>query len=432
MLVGFKVENFRSFLTRQTFTFCSSGKRALRHSNRIKGSIRCFSPLSKTAVVFGANGSGKSNLIAAFKTFQQLVLHSTALTKSGFAACYTPFNVDAPGDRPTEFEIDVVLEGIRYRYQVSFDSTHICFERLLVYQTDRAQRWFERRYDQTSNTTQWSAFSPAFHGPREMWRRATRPAALFLTTAAQLNATELQPLFRWFEHGLELIQSPQSVELDKVAARVSDPHYKSAILMFLRAAGFLVEDIRLAEPEPASPLYKWPAAGFGSGTALELLRPYGGAKLTWAPLTQEASGVRRLLGLFDPIVSALEHDKVLAIDDFDLNLHPLVSQHLIRLASSAKSGSQLLLVTHNTALMDLSIVGKDEIWLVDVDDFRSSHLRVLERVKSRTQHLLSKHYLRGRFGGVPDIQTGSVPAPPGQHPAHPLHEPAVSNLYDAQ
>jgi len=205
MLIGFTLRNFRSFLDEQSFAFAASPDRTHESTHCVPTGMKSVPRLSKAAIIFGPNGSGKTNFIIALQTLRNLVLHSTALSELQFAELHTPFQFAASAFSPTEFEIDILIEGVRYRYSVSYDAQRIRSERLLVYRTGKAQRWFERSYDETTRTENWTPFSPNFNGPREMWRKATRSKALFLTTAAQLNSQQLKSVFHWFEHCLEII-----------------------------------------------------------------------------------------------------------------------------------------------------------------------------------------------------------------------------------
>jgi uncharacterized protein len=92
------------------------------------------------------------------------------------------------------FYIDLLLEGLRYLYAFSYDGTHTTNESLRVYDSRKSQRWFERNFDEQTQKECWTTFSSAFRGAHEMWRKATTKRALFLTTAGQLNACQIQPV----------------------------------------------------------------------------------------------------------------------------------------------------------------------------------------------------------------------------------------------
>jgi len=404
MLIGFRFENFRSFFKEQAFSFSTSADRTHQQTNCVVTGIKSVPQLSKTSAVFGANASGKTNFVAALKTLRNLVLHSTSYTAQQFAEQYTPFQFRSAENEPTRFEIDVLIDNVRYLYGVSYDSHRILSERLLVYQTGKAQRWFERQYDASTDTNSWTSFSPAFHGPRELWRNATRPAALFLSTAAQLNSIPLLPLSRWFEHRLDFIGPAKSNDIARAALSLMENGYKSKILALLQSVDIKVDDVRIpvdSTKSPSLPRHN----GSPERLELEFLHSREGEKPVWMRFDYEAAGTHRLFGLFGPLLAALDQNKLLVIDDFDLHLHPLVARQIIRIINDPKaSRAQLLLVSHNVALMDLSMFRRDEIWLTEIDENSTSNLYPVSRENPRKHEQIAKGYLQGRYGAVPHIK----------------------------
>jgi hypothetical protein len=416
MLIGFKFENFRSFLAEQSFSFSTSSDRTHETTHLMPTGMKAVPKISRVAIAFGPNASGKTNLLIALATFRDLVLHSTTYTEAQFAERHTPFKFGPSASQATRFEIDVLLEHVRYRYAMSYDAERIRFERLLVYRTGKSQRWFERTYDPVAQRDEWAPFSPNFTGPREMWRKATRPKALFLTTAAQLNSERLAPLLDWIEHRLEILFPADMSDVNRIAARLQDSHVKSRILELLRAVDIHVDDVRIAEqshapaaavaPPAAVPAHFAPAGG--TRRSIEFLYVRDGWLPMWLDSVFEAAGTRRLIGLFGPLLQAIEAGKLLLIDEFDAGLHPLVARYLIQLINDPQasgSGAQLLLTSHNTTLMDLDILRRDEIWLVQPDERHVSSLSPLLRSSPRKHELIAKNYLRGRYGAVPVIRT---------------------------
>jgi uncharacterized protein len=413
MLIGFRFQNFRSFLAEQSFSFSTSSDRTHESTHLIKTGMKAVPRISKAAIVFGPNASGKTNLLIALATFRDLILHSSGYSDSQFSERHTPFRFGPSMTQPTEFEIDVLLDRVRYRYAISYDSQRIRFERLLVYRTGKSQRWFERRFDETTRKDAWAPFSPNFNGPREMWRKATRPKALFLTTAAQLNSEQLAPLLDWVEHRLEILFPGDMTDVNRIAMRIQDETFKTRVLELLSAVDIHVDDVRFAEQDPSRADPAPPAgAGFlrrGSAhRSIEFLHARDGLVPMWLDSVFEAAGTRRLIGLFGPLLQAAENGKLLLIDEFDASLHPLVARFLIRLINDPRvssKGAQLLLTSHNTTLMDLEILRRDEIWLVQLDDKHASNLLPLLRSSPRKHELIAKNYLKGRYGAVPLIRS---------------------------
>jgi hypothetical protein len=413
MLIGFRFQNFRSFLGEQSFSFSTSSDRTHESTHLIKTGMKAVPRISKAAIVFGPNASGKSNLLIALATFRDLILHSNGYTDLQFGERYTPFRFGPSMTQPTNFEIDVLLDRIRYRYAISYDSQRIRSERLLVHRTGKSQRWFERHFDQAAGKETWAPFSPNFNGPREMWRKATRPKALFLTTASQLNSEQLAPLLHWIEHRLEILFPGDMSDVNRIAMRIQDETFKTRVLELMNAVDIHVDDVRFAEQDasrggPALP----PGGGFlargAAHRSIEFLHARDGVVPMWLDSVFEAAGTQRLIGLFGPLLQAAETGKLLLIDEFDASLHPLVARFLIRLINDpgvSNKGAQLLLTSHNTTLMDLDILRRDEIWLVQRDGKHASDLMPLLRSSPRKHELIAKNYLKGRYGAVPLIRS---------------------------
>jgi hypothetical protein len=413
MLIGFKLQNFRSFLNEQAFTYCTSADRTHESTHCVRTGMKSVPRLSKAAIIFGPNGSGKTNFIIALETLRDLVLHSTAYSDIQFGEHHTPFQFGPSAYRPTEFEIDLLLGGVRYRYSVAYDAHQIWAERLLVYKTGKSQRWFERSFNETTRSEEWTPFSPNFNGPREMWRKATRSRALFLTTASQLNSEQLKPLFDWFEHSLEIVFPADTADMTRMATRIQDPVFKGRVLRMLRSVDIKVDDVRIADQDltPQEPgAARIPAAGHlshGMGrTQVEFMYARKGFPPVWLDSEYESAGTHRLFGLFGPLLATIEQGKMMVIDEFDANLHPVVARFLIQYVNDpaiSSRGAQLLLVSHNTTLMDLDMLRRDEIWLTELDASHASNLSTVLRSSPRKHEQIAKGYMRGRYGAIPTI-----------------------------
>lgn len=412
MFIGFKLKNFRSFLHEQSFGFASSSDRTHESTHCMRTGMKAVPRVSKVAVVFGPNASGKTSLLIALATLRDLILHSTSYSDSQLREIHTPFTFGPSVDQPTEFEIDLLLQDVRYRYSMSYNAERVTSERLLVYRTGKSQRWFERNFDPSAQTDEWAPFSPSFNGPREMWRKATRPQALFLTAAAQLNSAQLAPLLYWVEHCLEAVFPSDLMDLNRIAAHIRDEKFKARLVGLLRGVDILVEDVRIAEHDPAQEEHgasrgiAKPLANNASGALIEFLYARDGFEPMWMHSSFEAAGTHRLFALLGPLLAAIETGKLLLIDEFDNSLHPLIARFLIQLINDpavSRRGAQLLLTSHNTTLMDLDILRRDEIWLMQLDPERTSILTPLFRASPRKRELIAKGYLRGRYGAVPHI-----------------------------
>jgi uncharacterized protein len=416
MLIDFSAQNFRSFRGAATLSFVASPDPSLRATHCLATGFSSAPWITRGAAIYGANASGKSNLIFGLGTMTNLVLQSTALTEAQFAELYTPFRLDqeAPSE-PTEFEINLVLSGVRYEYGFSYDGRRIRSEWLTVYRTGKGQQWFDRSWDEHKGKEQWGSFSTHFSGPRETWRKATRPQALFLTTAVQLNSELLKPLFDWFGSGLLMLNTVGMLGLGYTLQRLDELGFKERVLEVLRAADIHIADIKIEKKsgqqvnfslevgKPPTVLAREgeiPIVTFGH-------RVDGGETVYFDPRF-ESAGTQRLFACIGPILDAIEQGKLLVIDDVDSSLHPMVTRFIVGLFHDpvvSRHDAQLWITTHDTSLLDTDLMRRDQFWFVDKDERQASVLVPLTDFSPRKNEALERGYLRGRYGGVPFISS---------------------------
>lgn len=365
MLVEFRVKNFRSLRDEQVLSFVASSDRAFRDTHCVATGFKSLPYVNRTAVVYGANATGKSTLMFALATMRNMVAFSSKLTEPQFAEQYTPFRLDdASAADPTELEATIVLDGIRYQYGFRYDAQRISAEWLIVYRHGRGQHWFDRNYDARKKVDSWAPFSSYFKGERETWRKATRRQALFLTTAVQLNSEQLAPLFDWFINGITLLTGNGELSPLPTLARLDDPGFKHRTLELLRAADIHVADIQvkkrpgqqfefvLAPGKPAELL-----ARDGEFPEVQFLHKTQGGDLVAFDPRYESAGTQRLLAYAGPVLDAIKHGRLLVIDELDRSLHPLLARFIIRLMHGpdvSTKAAQLWITTHDTTLLDVN------------------------------------------------------------------------------
>src|SRR5262249_9540593 len=155
-----------------------------KEENTFDPDLRGFNRILRSAVIYGPNAAGKTNLLLALQMVQALVISSASATPGG-SLPFTPFRFNGSGkDAPTQFEVTFVQHGVRYEYGFAYDATRIRKEWLIEHVHARGRTMFERIY--SKRKYQWS-FSSYFKGQRSVWSEATLPNALFLSTAVQLN-----------------------------------------------------------------------------------------------------------------------------------------------------------------------------------------------------------------------------------------------------
>ncbi|ENM3988525.1 ATP-binding protein, partial [Vibrio cholerae] len=244
MLIEFTVKNYRSIKDEQLLSMVKDKGDELEDTNSFSPNVPSVAPLLHSAVVYGANAAGKSNLIKALVDMEVIVRNSASKIQEGDNLPIDPFLFDDESAKaPSEFEAVFVTEGIKYQYGFTATKHKIFEEWLIAYPKGRPQRWFSRVFDDESGTYDYK-FSDNLLGPKSVWQNATRANALFLSTAVQLNSDQLKPAFNWFKEKLR----PTNVSgwgPTFTASQCEDESSKAQILDFLQAADFNIHDINI-------------------------------------------------------------------------------------------------------------------------------------------------------------------------------------------
>lgn len=412
MLVEFRIKNFRSLRDEQVLSLVASTDKTLLDTHALDTGLKAAPHLLKSAVVYGANASGKSNLIKALQFMRGVVLESANLQPGQTFGRLQPFRLDAAsGSLPTEFEVTFILNGVRYQYGFAMNAQRIVSEQLLVYKAFKPQRWFERRFDTESSKDVYE-FGSSLKGAKNLWEGATRPNALFLSVAVQLNSEALRPVFDWFANRLVIFneQSPLSPQFSM--QMLKQEAQRKAICEFLRAADISIADIEVATKQAMVHTINFDlATGKREEAASEQavdevkfhhITEHGNAVFD---LMDESSGTRNLLLLTGPILDILNKGLTLVVDELDTSLHTLLVQALVRLFHRPEvntGGAQLIFTTHDTSLLDAyGLFRRDQVWFVEKRSDQSSSLYPLLDFSPRKNEALERGYLQGRYGALP-------------------------------
>ena len=419
MLVEFRVKNFRSLRDEQVLSLVASTDKTLLDTHALSTGLRAAPHLLKSAVVYGANASGKSNLIKALQYMRGVVLESAAVIQPGQTYSVQPFRLDVgSASQPTELEVTFILNGVRYQYGFAMTSQRIVSEQLLVYKAFKPQRWFERRFDAESGKDVYE-FGPSLKGAKSLWEGATRSNALFLSMAVQLNSDALRPVFDWFANRLVIFNeqsplSPQfSVQMLKHEAK------RKAICDFLRAADISIAEIDVATKQAMVHNFHFDLATGkreeeSSEQAIDEVKFHHVTEQGEAvfDLMDESSGTRNLLFLTGPILDILNKGLTLVVDELDTSLHTLLVQALVRLFHQVEvntGGAQLIFTTHDTSLLDAyGLFRRDQIWFVEKGPDQSSSLYPLLDFSPRKNEAFERGYLQGRYGALPFLRNQSL------------------------
>jgi AAA15 family ATPase/GTPase len=419
MLVEFRTKNFRSLRDEQVLSLVASTDKTLLDTHALDTGLKAAPHVLKSAVVYGANASGKSNLIKGLQYMRGVVLESAALQPGQTFDRLQTFKLDATsGSQPTEFEVTFVIDGVRYQYGFAMNAQRIVSEQLMVYKAFKPQRWFERHFDVESGKDVYE-FGSGLKGAKNLWEGATRPNALFLSIAVQLNSEALLPVFDWFANRLVIFNEQTPLSPQVSVQMLKQDAQRKAICDFLRAADISIADIEVATKQAmVHTIHVDLATGKRGETASEQavdevkfhhVTEHGQAVFD---LMDESSGTRNLLFLTGPILDILNKGLTLVVDELDTSLHTLLVQALVRLFHRPEvntGGAQLVFTTHDTSLLDAyGLFRRDQIWFVEKRPDQSSSLYPLLDFSPRKNEALERGYLQGRYGALPFLSNQAL------------------------
>jgi predicted ATPase len=402
----------------------------------------------KAAVIYGANASGKSNLIQALSFLRSFVLDSARLLPPKQPTGVIPFLSEKGVARlPTELEVDFVHLGTHYRFKVVLTSKQVLEEVLEVYPDGRKQTWYRRYWDAETNQFRYEPeYSSVFkRDPKQ--EEFTRPNALFLSTAVQLNNAQLQPVVDWFRTQLRFnlseFPSPRSSRSPDFpsTARCLEAGGPMAdrLQQLLKSADFGIAGARVWESQVEYDEKDEDSGQIRNFTqdhtqlvppplnldldSVDTSRPLnvtfrhagpGGSEFE-LPLEAESAGTRKFFALAGPWLQALDQGVTLFLDEFDTSLHPFLTQALLELVFKPEhnpKGAQVIFTTHNPLLLDPTFLRRDQIWFVDKDNESGTFVYPLTDYKPRREESLLRGYLSGRYGALPFIPRGLMNSDP--------------------
>ena len=411
MLIEFRVKNFRSLRDEQTLSLVADKDKSLQESSTMPSGIKAAPTLLRSMAIFGPNAGGKSNLIKALQFMRAVVAESASVMQPGQAFHTQSFRFEATSvAQPTEFDVSFVLDGIRYQFGFALTAQRITREYLLVYKAFKPQLWFERYFDEESGKDLYD-FGTGLKGPKSVWEGATRPNALFLSMAVQLNSEQLQPVFAWFVKQLAIFNEITPLGQHFSIEMLRKPEGKRAICDFLTSADISISDIEVVTRKVSGQAVHFDMAAEKTEVrneeqeVHELLfhhvTDHGEAVFS---LGDESMGTRNLLFLTGPVLEILDKGMVLVVDELSSSLHPLLVRRLVELFQNSrfnKKGAQLIFTSHDTSLLDQDLFRRDQIWFVEKDRDQASKLYPLSDFSPRKNEALERGYLMGRYGALP-------------------------------
>ncbi|MGD1845649.1 MAG: ATP/GTP-binding protein [Salibacteraceae bacterium] len=416
MLVEFSVGNYLSFKEVETLDFTAT--RITEYNKNVWQNFN-GQKLLKSVVVYGANASGKSNLVKALTTVRDLILYSSDGNSSTYLPII-PFLLSTNSSKQTSvFEVIIIANERCYRYGFEADKERIHGEWLFERKGSREKTLFTRDQNQFD--------IGAGLKERSNLEQLTRPNALFLSVLDKFNEPIAGSIIHWFTQFVPLSglghESHKLTTLDlldqKGIGKAILDFYKNLDLGFhgiitqtIDSQGsreFQSFDLEVHEPQPE---IRNPKRDVKVFTLHDLYNEDQDriGEVEFSLGKQESQGTNKIFNIAGLIFKVLSQGGVLAIDELDTSLHPLLTLEIIKLFRSPEANprsAQLIFTTHDTNLLTYGRFRRDQIYFTEKDQYGATHLYSLIEYREQGQGTIrkdrsfEKDYLEGRYGAVP-------------------------------
>lgn len=404
MLLSFRASNHRSLRDEQQLLLTP----AYSSDNSLDGRPNAV-PI---AGIFGANASGKTNVIDALVYMRNLVRGSLRESEPGTGVERHPFALDADmSSESSVFVVDLLLEGVRFSYGFAVDDDQVVEEWMYSYPKKHKRTIFDRKLGE---------YAYGEHSPDSMRKveEITDSNVLFLSVAARSRQSEVRPVYDWFVNLIS--RSAQGLSyamMNSAAERVLNrPEYLGRITTLLRAADIGIEATELVEESDV----EWArrnerlnqlSEGLKIPRRMELSFQHRGENGTFSlGFRDQSRGTRALFGLAIPALNALDRGSMLIVDELDSSLHTFLSAQLIALFRNPESnpyGAQLIFSSHDAALLGRiqgqEVLERNHIWFTEKSECGVTELFPLSEFHPRKDENRARRYLDGRYGAVPVV-----------------------------
>jgi predicted ATPase len=402
MLVGFRASNVLSF--REEFELSLLAPAGSDSTARPVNGLH----VSPVAAVFGANASGKTNVLNAMRWMRHAVLDSVADWARARGVPRRPFALEREAlQEASLFEVDVLIGKDRYVYGFEVSDERVETEWLHVFPqgSRRRQVWFERDAERLDHGADEYRFpSDRLKGAKKPVVDYTRPNALFLTAAASLQLKQLVPLYEWFKDNFWLVGPSEELRERDAYTRwqLLRPGFRDRVEGLLAVADLGVTEVVVEDRGDDLPEVSLVHDGNDGPVAFDIRH-------------QESFGTLAWFAFLGPLLKALDDGTVLLADELDSSLHPVLVAEVVRLFKDPVANprdAQLLFTGHDATLLSKAHVDRpldrEQVWITQKRRTGESELYPLTSVGVRADESLERGYLRGRYGGVPHIGLGGM------------------------
>ena len=414
MLIEFRCENHRSIRDEQALSMEAVLTEEV-HAEVPRGVKGCKEKLLPAVALYGANASGKTNLILALLFLRNAVVYSQRTWALEGGIPVEPFAWGSNRSMDSVYIITFVIGETKYEYGLGVNESSVAEEWLDAWPHGKKQSWFHRVHRSFK-------FGQAFSGENKTIEKLTRINSLFLSTAAQNNHSQVLPVYSY----INSIHS-SGINTYKYAARTGKAIYTTTfldrmishdvyaemlttcpgsqdtanLLEILIGADVGIVDLRFVEDRNVGFL---PVESIWRAEFLHTRPEQNG----WLELEAESRGTITLYRLGLKVIEVLKQGSLLVIDELESSLHPILAARIIRLfndPATNPNNAQLIFTTHDTQLLGNMfgepVLRRDQVWFTEKDQEGATKLYPLTDYKPRKNENLERGYLQGRYGAIP-------------------------------
>lgn len=417
MLLEFSVGNYLSFKNRATLSMLATSIKEHVDTNIFSTERH---ELLKGAIIYGANASGKSNMIKAMSTMTRLVLRSFDLSSTGDLDI-APFLLNTETEKePSFFEAIFLIDNVRYRYGFEVDNYSVRAEWLFEAVKNAEKPLFLREEEGIE-------IMKGFSEGKDLEER-TRNNALFLAVVDQFNGKISQRIMKWFSNFISISGLSHEGYKDVTFDMLENKETKNELLDFYRNLDLGFDDINILKEKINQKdfnrnlfgsIYKQLTLDYEGSVTIDIKTTHkkydsnnkeaGIAEFDMR--SQESAGTNKVFNISGPIFDVLKHGGLLVVDELDANLHPLLTLSITKLFNSNefnKNNAQLIFATHDTNLLNYGNYRRDQIYFVEKDQYGASEIYSLVEYREegktvRKDRSFEKDYIEGRYGAIPFI-----------------------------
>ena len=376
MVLRFRLKNVFSFRDEITLDL-QAAKIQTEKGKALSGNLFTINgeQILKSISMFGANASGKSNVIKGIKACVNMIRSSHTYNENTIFQV-APFKFDGYDKQPSSFYVRFILDEIEYEYSFSLTQTEILTEQLYYYPRGRRSLVFTRDETKGPEKTEIYEFRQAIKRPMDVAANTSRKT-LFVSRASQMDRDIAKKVFRFFTEDIVLDYKESAMPIEDFLKTK-----KENILRILNAADSDIVDVKI------------------QGNSLKTFHK-SNPNIAFDFDTEESEGTKTLFQMMLGIINVIRNDRTLLMDGIDINLHPHLVEYIINLFNRSNH-AQLIYTAHNTHLLSTDFQRRDQVYFVNKRDDGCSELYSLYDFKDfRDNYDMEKAYLQGRFDAIP-------------------------------